>query len=65
MRNFDINFTQALEEYRPMMIWDWNDSLDKNELIHQLSELKVKGFSGVIVEAGFGLRDRVMERKMV
>ncbi len=41
--------------YSPMPFWFWNDTLDKNELIHQLDSFHRKGIDGVVIHPRLGM----------
>lgn len=52
-----------LKEYRSIPFWSWNNSLDENELIKQIGEMKAAGIGGFIMHARTGLKDEYLGEK--
>ena len=52
-----------LTDYQPIPFWSWNNTLDKNELIRQIEDMKSVGIGGFIMHARTGLRDEYLGEK--
>ena len=52
-----------LEEYKSIPFWSWNNSLDEEELVRQIAEMKEAGTGGFIMHARTGLRDEYLGEK--
>mgnify|MGYP002765718359 CR=1 FL=1 len=52
-----------LLEYRSVPFWSWNNSLDENELVKQIEEMKAAGIGGFIMHARTGLKDEYLGEK--
>lgn len=52
-----------LEEYKSIPFWSWNNSLDEEELVRQIAEMKDAGIGGFIMHARTGLSDEYLGEK--
>src|SRR5690625_3671530 len=48
-------FSSPTPTYKPAPLWVWNDLMDKQQIYHQLKELKQQGFGGVFIHPRPGL----------
>ncbi len=51
------------DEYKSIPFWSWNNSLDENELVKQIEEMKSAGIGGFIMHARTGLKDEYLGEK--
>ncbi|MCQ2451326.1 MAG: hypothetical protein MJ080_05070 [Clostridia bacterium] len=54
MTDFVKKLQNLPKEYRPLPFWSWNDKLEKEELISQISAMK---------ESGIGLKNYIALRR--
>ena len=52
-----------LKDYRSIPFWSWNNSLDENELVKQIDDMKAAGIGGFIMHARTGLKDEYLGEK--
>lgn len=50
-------------EYKSIPFWSWNNSLDENELVKQIREMKSANIGGFIMHARTGLKDEYLGEK--
>lgn len=48
-------FQNPSPKYRPKPFWFWNNRLEEDELLRQITEMKNKGLGGFFIHARFGL----------
>ncbi len=54
---------QNLTDYRSIPFWSWNNTLDEDELLCQIDDMKACGMGGFIMHARIGLKDEYMGEK--
>ena len=50
-------------EYKSIPFWSWNNSLDEDELVKQIREMKSANIGGFIMHARTGLKDEYLGEK--
>ncbi len=55
--------TEHLTDYRPILFWSWNNTLEIPELLRQIDDMKSVGMGGFIMHARIGLRDEYLGEK--
>lgn len=54
---------QDLTDYRSIPFWSWNNTLDEDELVRQIDDMKACGMGGFIMHARIGLKDEYLGEK--
>lgn len=54
---------QNVSEYAPVPFWSWNNSLDREELLRQIDDMKAVGCGGFIIHARTGLRTEYLSEE--
>lgn len=55
--------SEAIEKYRALPFWSWNDELEEKKLVKQIEWMKNAGFSGYFMHARGGLKTEYMGEK--
>lgn len=55
--------SEAIDEYRAIPFWSWNDELEEKKLVKQIEWMKSAGFGGYFMHARGGLKTEYMGEK--
>lgn len=56
-------FAEDLTDYCSVPFWSWNNTLNEDELVRQIEDMKEAGMGGFIMHARIGLKDEYMGEK--